>query len=111
MSNLLENTNKMLTGAGVPHENPSDETEPVRRVLTAAINSSYSEEEQERYNQLVEDFGANNVWDTDQVSKAFVIEGFMAPFVVARKRDTGERGSLQFCHHPRFYFNWKVDSR
>jgi hypothetical protein len=29
--------------------------------------------------------------------------------VVARRKSDGMRGSLEFQHHPRFYFNWEDD--
>jgi hypothetical protein len=30
--------------------------------------------------------------------------------VVARRRDTGVKGSLEFTHSPRVYFNWQPDT-
>ncbi len=30
----------------------------------------------------------------------------MAPFVIVRRRADGVKGSLEFQHNPRFYFNW-----
>jgi hypothetical protein len=41
----------------------------------------------------------------------FEVQGFMAPYVVARRRSDGVRGSLEFTHSPRFYFGWRPDSR
>jgi hypothetical protein len=32
--------------------------------------------------------------------------GFMAPFVVVRRLADGKKGSLEFQHDPRFYFNF-----
>lgn len=85
----------------------TDETEGVRRFLVGVINSSLLEDEAERLNQLVEEFGADNVWDTQGVQRDFEIIGFMAPFVVARRRADNVKGSLTFCHSPRFYFDFK----
>lgn len=48
------------------------------------------------------------VWDTDELREEFEVLGFGAPFVVVRKRSTGEKGSLEFCHSPRYYFNWQA---
>jgi hypothetical protein len=31
----------------------------------------------------------------------------MAPFVVVRRLSDGQKGSLEFQHHPRFYFNFQ----
>jgi hypothetical protein len=33
----------------------------------------------------------------------------MAPFVVVRRKADGRKGSLEFQHHPRFYFNFMPD--
>lgn len=54
---------------------------------------------------------ANNeqTWTTDELTRDFEVIGFMAPFVVARKRGTNIKGSLEFTHSPRLYFNWKPD--
>ena len=85
-----------------------DETEGVRRFLVGVINSTLDEDEQTRLNQLVKDFGADNVWDTEGVSRDFEIIGFMAPFVVVRREADNVKGSLTFCHDPRFYFDFRA---
>lgn len=46
-------------------------------------------------------------WTTETVSQDFEIIGFMAPFVVARRRSDRVKGSLEFTHSPRIYFNWQ----
>lgn len=106
----LQQLNETLTEAGVPHENPTDETEPLRRVLVHEINSRLSPDEQERYRELVEAYGEDDVWDSEAVGDFFTFKGFMAPFAVVTKKETGEVGSLQFSHSPRFYFGWTPDS-
>jgi hypothetical protein len=35
--------------------------------------------------------------------------GFMAPFVIVTRKSDGAKGSLEFTHNPRFYFNFAVD--
>jgi hypothetical protein len=45
-------------------------------------------------------------WDTDQLREEFTVIGFMAPFVAVQRKSDGMRGSLEFTHHPRFYFNF-----
>jgi len=84
-----------------------DETEGIRRYLVGVINSTLNEDEQERLNQLVTEYGADNVWDTQGVQKDFEIIGFMAPFVVARRKSDNAKGTLTFCHDPRFYFDFR----
>jgi hypothetical protein len=49
------------------------------------------------------------VWDTAELAAEFEVLGFMAPFVVVRRRVDGQKGNLEFQHSPRFYFNFVVD--
>ena len=49
------------------------------------------------------------VWTTEQMQADFEAIGFMAPFIVVRRRSDGAQGSLQFAHRPRFYFGWQAD--
>ena len=49
------------------------------------------------------------VWDTSQLSAEFEVLGFMAPFVVVRRKSDGQKGSLEFQHCPRFYFGFVLD--
>ena len=48
--------------------------------------------------------------DTGGLTSTEVI-GFMAPLVVVRRKADGVKGSLEFQHQPRFYFNFVADSR
>lgn len=81
-----------------------DETEDIRRALVEVINADPSGREglEALHGQ---------VWDTEQLTKAFEVRGFMAPFVVVKRREDGKVGSLEFQHHPRFYYGWTPDSR
>lgn len=49
------------------------------------------------------------VWSLRELASSFIIIGFMAPFVVVRRKADGVVGSLEFQHDPRLYFNWKED--
>ena len=44
------------------------------------------------------------VWDTEQLSKDFIVEDFMAPFIVVYRKVDNKKGTMLFQHHPRFYF-------
>ncbi len=44
------------------------------------------------------------VWDTAELQRDFTVIAFQAPFVVVVKKSTGEKGSLEFQHLPRFYY-------
>jgi len=52
---------------------------------------------------------ASERWDHDEVREHFEIIGFMAPFCSAIRKRDGARGSLEFTHHPRWYFNFVED--
>ena len=54
--------------------------------------------------ELEKKFG--QVWNTDEVSNTFEIIGFLAPFVVAKRRSDGKKGTLTFQHRPRFYYRF-----
>jgi hypothetical protein len=75
----------------------SDPTEATRRAMTAEINSKQAERE-----RLEAEHG--QVWDTSELTKDFEAIGFMAPFIVVKRKSDGVKGSLMFQHAPRFYF-------
>lgn len=47
------------------------------------------------------------VWDTTELSNDFEVIGFLAPFVVAIRKADKVKGSLEFQHRPRYYFNFE----
>ena len=52
---------------------------------------------------------AEKRWDTAALSAEFEVIGFMAPFVAVRRKADGAKGSMEFTHSPRFYFNFVAD--
>jgi hypothetical protein len=80
----------------------SDPTEALRRERLAEINLVPGSKE-----ALEAQYG--QVWDTNQLRADFEVLGFSAPFVVARRKADGVRGSLEFQHNPRFYFNFQAE--
>jgi hypothetical protein len=84
-----------------------DETEGPRRILIAMLNAGVPEDEAQARVQLIEQYGEDNVWNSDEVSEAFSFEAFMAPFAVVVRKVDGVKGSVQFVHDPRFYFGFK----
>jgi hypothetical protein len=82
----------------------ADPTEDLRRERLAEINAAPGGREalEARYGQ---------VWDTKQLANDFEVIGFMAPFVVVRRKDDGVKGSLEFQHNPRHYFNFVADTK
>ena len=79
-----------------------DETESIRRGLVQGINSDPGSREalEAKHGQ---------VWDTQELGKDFEVLGFMAPFVVVKRKSDGAKGSLMFQHSPRFYFSFTKD--
>lgn len=79
-----------------------DPTETFRRARVNEIASEATDRTglEARYGQ---------VWNTEEVGRDFEILSFMAPFVVARRRSDNQKGTLEFQHSPRFYFDWKED--
>ena len=45
-------------------------------------------------------------WTTEGLRRDFEVEGFIAGIVEVRRRSDGARGSLDFDHSPRLYFNF-----
>jgi hypothetical protein len=82
----------------------SDETEALRRQRLAEINTDPGSREslEARYGQ---------VWDTRQLAEDFEVVGFLAPYVVVRRRADGMKGSLEFQYHPRFFFSFAPDTQ
>lgn len=80
-----------------------DETESFRRARQAELNSEAGAraELEALYGQ---------VWSTDELrASQYEVLGFMAPYVIVKDRETGKKGSLEFQHSPRFYFNYRAD--
>ena len=80
----------------------NDETENLRRQRLIELNCEPGSRE-----SLEAQHG--QVWSTDQVREEFEILGFMAPYVVVRRRADGVKGSLEFQHNPRFFFNFEPE--
>ena len=53
--------------------------------------------------------GADNVWNTSELQDKFRVLGFAAPFCVVQDKATNEKGTVEFQHSPRFYFNYRKD--
>jgi hypothetical protein len=89
--------------------NPThDETEDIRRKRMAVVNGLVeSQDPLEERKQLEAQHG--QVWDAAQLAHDFEVLGFMAPYVVVRRKNDGHKGSLEFQHSPRFYFNFVAD--
>jgi hypothetical protein len=75
----------------------TDETESVRRAMLAN-----GQPQRDLAN-------AEQRWSTEELCEQFEVLGFMAPFVVVRRKSDGAKGSMEFTHNPRVYFNFVKD--
>ena len=76
-----------------------DPTESARRERLTEINAEPGSRE-----ALEAEHG--QVWSTSELTQDYEVLGFAAPLVVVRRKSDGVRGSLEFQHQPRFYFNF-----
>ena len=49
------------------------------------------------------------VWSPDELRRDYEVLQFAAPWCVVKRRADGVTGSLEFQHHPRFYFGFRED--
>lgn len=80
----------------------ADRTDEYRRQRLNEINTEPSDRE-----ALAAVHG--RVWDTAELNEEFAVIGFLAPFVVVRRKADGRMGSLEFQNNPRFFFNFVPD--
>ena len=76
-------------------------TDPTRRERLAEINA-------EAADRAALEVRHGQVWDTRGLARDFIVIGFAAPLVVVRRKTDGLRGSLEFQHMPRIYFNFQI---
>ena len=79
-----------------------DETEDMRRKMVAEINANPGE-------RAALEAQHGQVWDTTELSRDYEALGFMAPFIIVRRKSDGKKGTLEFQHHPRFYYSFQAD--
>ena len=48
-------------------------------------------------------------WTTQELTAEFSVHGFLAPFVSVTRKADGVKGTLEFTHSPRFYFNFVAE--
>jgi hypothetical protein len=80
--------------------NDHDPTVPARRKRLAEINAEPGSRE-------ALEAAHGQVWDTGELARDFEVVGFLAPLVVVRRKADGVKGSREFQHYPRLYFNWQ----
>lgn len=88
----------------------SDPTENIRRRAVAQLGSEVESQDEDQERKRLEAIHGQ-VWETSELSRDFVVVGFMAPFVVVEEKATGKKGTMLFQHSPRLYFGWKEDRK
>jgi hypothetical protein len=84
-------------------ETMADATETIRRQRLAEINAKPAD-----HAALTSKYG--RAWSTAELCAEFEVLGFMAPYVVVQRKADGCKGSLEFQHSPRVYFNFVPDN-
>ena len=51
--------------------------------------------------------GIQDIYTTKEATDKYEFIGFMSPFALVKDRATGVKGTLEFTHRPRLYFNFK----
>lgn len=77
----------------------NDPTEMVRREMVETIN-------REPGSRIFLEHKYGQVWSTEELTSDFSVIGFLAPFVLVKRRGDNQEGSLEFQANPRFYFNF-----
>jgi hypothetical protein len=75
----------------------SDPTESIRRTMI---------ETGQPYDDLSRAMLYGKLWSIDELRQEFDVLGFLAPFVVVRRKSDGANGTCEFIHSPRVYFNF-----
>ena len=74
-----------------------DPTEPLRRKMMELGQPARDLEKAEQR------------WTSEELARDFRVDSFLAPFVFVTRRSDGVKGTLEFVHSPRFYFDFKSD--
>lgn len=80
-----------------------DPTEDIRREMAESINANAADD------RAALEKNVGRTWTTEELVRDFEVLGFLAPFVVVKRRVDGKKGSLTFQHHPRYYFTFRED--
>lgn len=76
-----------------------DPTESIRREMIATGQPAAD---------LAEELGINGpTWTTETLQQDYEVIGFAAPFILVRRRSDRLKGTLEFTHAPRVYFNFE----
>jgi len=84
----------------------ADLTEDFRKEEVSRINSEVETDDVEVERKRLEaEYG--EVWNTKELTENFDVTGFMAPYCGVKRKSDGKKGTMEFQHMPRFYFNFR----
>lgn len=83
----------------------SADVETLRKLHLAKVNAPVVDQSDDEARKTLE-AKHGKVWNTSEMTAEFDVIGFGAPFCVVRRKSDGVKGSLEFTHRPRFYFNF-----
>lgn len=78
----------------------------VRMVVAAQINADAAATPEQELRQRLEANYPGDVYDTAELQEKFDVISFAAPYVIVVRKDDDTKGSLEFTHRPRFYYNF-----
>ncbi len=64
---------------------------------------------------MVQDYGRHTpppgmpAMTKDEMLERYAVLGWTAPYVAVRRKSDGVKGTLEFTHRPRFYYDFKPD--
>jgi hypothetical protein len=88
----------------------ADLVAPLRKYMVAGMNGlTRGKTEEEARAELVDQYGAENVWNLEELQKEYEVIQFAAPFVYVRRRSDGVKGLVAFTHRPRFYYDFQPE--
>jgi len=94
-----------IAGTDRTMKSTDDANEQVRPEELVIINAAVESQDVAAERKHLETQNGQ-VWDGSQLSEDFEVLGFMGPYIVVRRKSDGLKGSLEFQHNPRFYFNF-----
>ena len=50
-----------------------------------------------------------DTWNTAELQEDFEVIGFVAPYVLVKRKSDSVRGVLEFTHAPRLYFDFQPE--
>jgi len=84
---------------------PQDVADKLAKVA-AYLEKTRSAVVTEAVSAYVEAVSPKAEWTTEELQRDFVVLSFQAPFVVVVRKADNVKGSLEFTHSPRKYFNF-----